>query len=527
MSFDVDIEEGGPANYSTGKTQLHIFHDRICISTNDGYNFRLLREWPIDSLTQITTTQSGITLVMVNESLFLRTDQGDDIKSKLNERRWCLSLESYQLPFGSEEKNCDGNSNIVSTTRRHSKSCELLNHLHIDPVLCQRQLSSISQLPYSSDGSVCKEESGNPRPTPFHFEHFSDTCLVASAKKANVCVPLHDNEVNTQRLMELQAGRTIDHRSEVKVGREHSVEDYQLVPPPIPQRQLKPSLEGKHNIASHTKERSDSDRKQTVSIERLANKCSDGDCTIPRTRSFQIVDQPSCNRKRQRHKSDSSTVRKTITELVQPICFDTTSETNSSNRVVDPETSNSVSSPRNTECSLVEDKDEHCQKSATTPEDQENNSKDKIHYVNLPVGSRPSCYLYMNLPDLREAPKEAVSYVNHVFMGRSMKGIYENVFCNKTASSEEVDSVLSPPPPRLQPRQPPPRIPERVLSGRQRSLKEPERLSKAGPLPPPRPPKTHVTTSAKVGHFQCACVVILCFLGEMLYNIHSAMKLAL
>ena len=523
----MDVDEQEPAvnsHTAAGKSQLHIFHDRICLSTNQGYYFRLLGEWPIDSLTQLLTTQSGqVTLLMINagreEKLVLRTEHSNDIKAKLNEQLHCLSpTASYQLPLGSVsepgEAQRDGNSNIVPATRRQSKSCELIHELCIDPwlsktnslplirrnpVLCQTlPLSSLSNLAHPSCEDVSKEGNDEVRATPLNIQHVSNSCLLTSTDKANV--PQHDNEVNNQRLLELQGHNSFHHGSEMKDGKDDG-----SLPPPIPQRQLKPSLAASYTeITEHTKDKFDSDKTHPVSSGTLVGNYNDDGCNIiPRSRSFQIVEQPLHDRKRQRHKSESSTVRKTITELVQPICVDSLSDKTANNHgnMVDLESFNSVVLPtRHTECSLIENNNEQksIEKSAGTSEDEKNQGSDKIHYVNLPEGSRPSCYLYMNLPDLKKAPKEAVSYVNHVFMSRSMKGIYENVFCNKTVSLD-MESIPPLPPPALRPRKPPPRLPKRASSGRQESSKLPATwLPVTDPLPPPRPPKKQVMPLTKV-----------------------------
>lgn len=491
----------------SGKTQLHVFHDKVCLSANQGYDFKLLRECPIDSITRVLTTQNGVTLTMRSGTLNLMTEQGSDIKLKLTERLQFLSPARQQFSddFFSAAglTQCDRNFNTVSSTRRKSRSCQLLpQQLNIvnsvskadslpltkdTSVFSQGHLSSLSHIPYSSNESACKEEYGDVNSTPLDVQHFSDPCLVRNSERHTPC---HDNEVNFQRLVELQAGNTCDHEYEIKSGSEQAEDDCEPLPPPIPLRQLKPNLGANTEVIENTKEKFDSTKNQSVSYETV-DKCNRGEFTtiIPRTRSFQIVEQaPMYSKKRQRYKSDSSIIRKTITELVQPICVDPL-PANNNDVVEDLEPSNSDCLTRHEDCILTENKDGHNEKSAMTSEEQQNCSNDKIHYVNLPAGSRPSCYLYMNLPNLRNAPKEAVSYVNHVFMSRSMKGIYENVFGNNAVPAEEVEPVPSLPPPILLPRQPPPRIPERLSSGKKRSLKQPPRLPKTGPPPPPRPPK--------------------------------------
>lgn len=499
----------------SGKTQLHVFHDKICLSANQGYDFKLLKECPVHSITRVLTTQNGVTLTMRSGTLNLRTEQGSDIKLKLAERLQFLSPARQQFSDGffsaAGATQCDRNSNIVSPTRRKSKSCQLLlqesNIVNLvskadslpltkhTSAFSPRHLSSLSHIPYSSYESACKEEYGDVDSTPPDVQHFSDPCLVRNSERH---IPCHDNEVNFQRLVELQAGETFDHEYEIKSGSEQAEDESEPLPPPIPLRQLKPNLGANTEVNENTKQKFDSAKTQSVSCETVAGKCNPGEITtIPRTRSFQIVEQPLYSKKRQRYKSDSSIVRKTITELVQPILVDPLSA-NNNDEVEDLEPSNSDCLTRHEDCIRTENKDGHNEKSAMTSEEQQNCSNDKIHYVNLPAGSRPSCYLYMNLPDLRNAPKEAVSYVNHVFMSRSMKGIYENVFGNNAVPTEEVEPVPSLPPPILLPRQPPPRIPERVSSGKKQSLKQPPRLPKTGPPPPPRPPKKCAVMAPKV-----------------------------
>ena len=507
VSYDVEIE--GQEHF--GKTQLHVFHDKICLSANQGYDFKLLREWPIHYITRVLTTQNRVTLTIRNETLNLRTEQGCDIKLKLAERFRFLSPASQQFSDGffsaaGVTTQCDTNFNIVSSTRGKSKSCQLLlqesNVVNLvskadslpltkhSSVSSQRDLSSLHHKPYSSNKSASKEEYGDVNSTPLDVQYFSDPCLVRNSERH---APCHDNEVNFQRIVELQDEERFDHEYEIKSDSEQAEVDsstFTPLPPPIPLRKLKPNLGANTEVIEHTKEKVDSAKNHSVSHETVADKCNRGEfTTIPRTRSFQIVEQPCLySKKRQRYKSDSSLVRKTITELVQPICVDLLSETtaNNNDEVEDLEPSN------------TENKDGHKEKSAVISEEQKTCTNDKIHYVNLPAGSRPSCYLYMNLPDLRKAPKESVSYVNHVYMSRSMKGIYENVFGNNAVSTEEVEPVPSLPPPILLPRQPPPRIPERASSGQKRALKQPPRLPMTGPSPPPRPPKKYTAVTTKV-----------------------------
>lgn len=522
------------------KAQLHIFHDRICLSTNLGYEFKLLGEWQIDSLTRLLTAHGGVTLIMTNEAqqentLILRTERGIDICSKLSERHRCLAPASHQqLLFQSSNSavgvtQCDDNSNIMSASRLHvSKSCdEIMNQLHFEPLsskanslplrnevkpsLDSRDLSSLSRLPsyleakspLSSEGSICKDED---------VHNFTDSCSSTSSEPSSSS----DNDIIA-------------------------------VPPPVPQRQLKPNP-AKAELTEQVKDVLICADKYSKS-----NYSNVEDLIIQRSRSFQIVDQPLSGRKKQRYKSDSSLVTKTvITELVRPICVDFPSA-NSGNPCgsymylqENSPAVNTCTELSNGACSPKQDEENACsppisesgfeafghrpsttRSRASTPPhfmltsinsdvpfvDEENQVKEEghssdstCHYVNLPEGSRPSCYLYMNLPDSQKAPKEAANYINHVFMSRSMKGMYENVqqFYNEkfetAVSSEERTSAPPLPPPTIQPRRPPPRVPRRISKDPQASHQSPARLpvhmrGPLGPPCPPRPPKKEVTVS--------------------------------
>ena len=540
------------------KAQLHVFHDKICLSTNVGYEFKLLREWPIDSLLQCYTEQENVTLIMAHEGneerLVLRTDQGNDICAKLS--------ECHQLFFPTvqeEFRQCDGNSNIMSNVeRRLSKSCELLHHLHVPSkplVLTSNSLSStkrklefdstrqslsLSRLPFGNlepkspmpyEGSICNGE---------YNHHFSDSCT-SSTEHFESC----DNGVTVQKQLEFTALQVChDANGGNHVDRELNTEGAKgLLPPPIPQRQLK------HNLVK------DAETTEQIKVELNCNgnypQRHVEEFLIQRTRSFQIVEQPSSGTctKRQRIKSESSIMMKTgITELVKPICVDPPCG-NSGNLggsymcLQDNKATNATSLSSSALFSPKQDAEDIFSTAAGTEEgseafgsqptvtqnraspqplwmsasaddalagekiqvkDEEQSSYSTCHYVNLPKGSRPSCYLYMNLPDLNNAPKEAPVYVNHVFMSRSMKGIYENVqqFYEKfeeVGASETTMAAPPLPPPALKPRQPPPRLPKRVSKAPQGVQPTPARIPAHTEVllvpPPPRPPKRTETVS--------------------------------
>lgn len=549
----MDFEEA-PESSSSTKAQLHIFRDRICLSTNLEYEFKLFGEWPIDSLSWLLTEHGGVTFIMTNEAqeetLLLRTERGNDICSKLTERHRCLAPAGHHQQFqyrnsaAGVTQHCDSNFNIMPTSRI-SKSCESIHRLHFEPLrsksktfpltkakpsLGSRQLSSLSRLPFylqaksplSSDESISKKE----------YNHHNDSCSSSSTEQCSNS----DNNVNAQKQLELTAHKVCTVTNGTKDGNELCAKENQNwgepLPPPIPQRQLQ-HISAKAKRTEQLSEKFDNDTKYS---ERNSNV---EDLTIPRSRSFQIVEQPSSGRK-QRHKSESSLKTKTaITELVRPICIDlptAKSDNPCGSYMYLKENELKNTEPCKGVCSLTQDEENACSRAisqddveptaiqsraSTHPfcmpasnnndvlvdeksqvKDEGDGSDSTCHYVNLPEGSRPSCYLYMNLPDPKKAPKEAASYVNHVFMSRSMKGIYENVqqFYNEkfetTVSSEEGTSAPPLPPPALQPRQPPPRVPRRASRDRQAAQKSSDRLPihirvPLGP-PPPRPPKKHI-----------------------------------
>ena len=529
VSFDVavsDIHE---------KTHLLIFHDRICLTRIQGYDFKLHREWPIESLTQLTATASGITLVMTKEGrkepFDFRTEQGNEIEVLLRVKIRCLSPAILrQLPCGlniaTGMTECDDNSNIVPTTRESQA-------FKANPVQFRvNDHETPGQFP-SPNKSTCSSRqtasSGDVRLSPLNLQSVSgsksDSQLSAVTHKLR-----HDYKVHTQNQLKMNDTKeTYACDCEDKPERNHAKEDLEHDPPPVPQRLLKPS--GKQTTQS-----------DLVSREMSANKDNVSDFTLPRTRSFQIVQQPLNERKRQRHNSTPhKEERKTITELVEPICVELPlekSENGCEDQFLDLEPSGNFGLPTDTHCTVAENEDnridyEHHKlpdmvenkeepatdklhsehhKLANTAKNKEEAARDKLHYVNLPQGSRPSCYLYMNLPDLKKAPKESVTYVNHVYMGRSMKGIYENVFSNRSESPEEKESVPELPPPTLQPRQPPPRIPQRLSPSRQVPRKLPAKfpVTSALPCPPPRPPRKSLkcTSASKVTNILCHDIIM-------------------
>ena len=556
VSFEVDFEEV-PNSSPWNKAQLHICNDRICLSTNLEYDFKLHGEWRIDSLSQQLTAHGVVTLNTMSEAqeektLLLRTERGHEIYSKLTERRRCLApADHQQFQYISnslaEEQQCDSNSNIMSASSL-SKSCEMVHKIRSEPLSSKSktlpsarvkpsfsltELSSVTYLssniqaksPLSSDGSICKDRYGST----------NSSSSARTEQGSN-----GDNELNVQKQLELTAHKVHGDGNGTEDQEESCTRENQIqgehLPPPIPQRKLKP-------VSTCTEQ---------VKNELHGDaKCSDRsiygeESVMQRSRSFQIVGQPLSSPKRQRFKSDSSlntakTAAAAITELVQPICLDQpqskpanrldTYTDFQANGAADTEARRGVCSPKHDErnkisCAITQDgvntfdfKPAAVQSRALTHtycmpalvsdtrvadeksqfEDEVDSSDSTCHYVNLPEGSRPSCYLYMNLPDSRKTPKEAASCVSHVFMSRSMKGIYENVqqFCNEKFEtallSEECTSPPPLPPPALQPRQPPPRIPKRVPKDSKGAQKPPlalpvETRDCCGP-PPPRPPK--------------------------------------
>ena len=529
VSFDVAVSDVHE------KTHLLIFRDRVCLTRIQGYDFTLHREWPIESLTQVTATAGSITLVMTKEGrkepFDLRTEQGNEIKVLLSDKIQCLSPAilrhlSCGLNIATEITHCDGNSNIVPTA--HESQAFKANPVQFTVNNHKTQ----GQFPSPNESTCLSRKtasSGDVRLTPLHLQSVSgsksDSQISADAHRLQ-----HDDKVHTQNQLKVNNTKeTYARDCEGKPERKHAKEDLEHEPPPVPQRQLKPS----------SKQTTQSD---LVTGEMSANDNNMGDFTLPRTRNFQIVQQPLNERKRQRHNSlPGKEVRKTITELVKPICQDPPpkkSENGCEDELLDLEPSSNVGLPTDRHCTvaknednrkdyehhklpdMVENKEEPAtdklrskhHKLANVAENKGEPAEDKLHYVNLPQGFRPSCYLYMNLPDPKKAPKESVTYVNHVYMGRSMKGIYENVFPIMSECPEGKESVPELPPPTLQPRQPPPRIPQRLPPGRQVPRNMPPKFPTASPLPcpPPRPPRKSLkcTSASKVTNTLCYDVIM-------------------
>ena len=557
MDFD-EVPKRSPLT----KAQLHICNDRIYLSTNLEYDFKLLGEWQIDCLSQQLVTHGGVTLNMTREAqeektLLLRTERGHEICSKLTERRQCLApADHQQSPYSHSVaalQRCDGNSNIMSASSL-SKSCELVHQIHFESLpsksrtlpssklmssLSLRELPLLSDLPsnlqakspLSSDGSICKDEYGS-----------TNSSLSAGTEKGSNS----DNELNVQKQLELTAHKVQADGNGTNDGEEWSTRESHIqdehLPPPIPIRNFKPSsactVQVKNELHNNAK---CSDR--SICGEELV---------IQRSPNFQIVEQPPSCPKRQRLKSDSAlNITTAITELVQPICLDQppskpenhldTCEDLQANGAADTKAREGVcplkqDDRNNISCVITQDGVDtstgeqsralthtYCTPAPTSCDtqavdenlsqfkDEMDSSDSTCHYVNLPEGSRPSCYLYMNLPNPRMAPKEAASCVSHVFMSRSMRGIYENVqqFYNEkfetAVSSEESASPPPLPPPTLLPRPPPPRIPKRVQKDPKGAQKPPVALpvqtrDPFGP-PPPRPPRKQASvTNLKVSN---------------------------
>ena len=547
----------GPKSFPSTKAQLHICSDRIYLSTNLEYDFKLLGEWPIDTLSQPRIVHGGVTLIMISEAqekktLLLKTERGHDICSKLIERCRCLSPAGHQqFQYSNsvaEIEQCDGNSNIMSASSL-SKSCELMRRQHFElltsksrtfppskvkPSLSLRELTSLSCLPsnlqakspLSSDENICKDEHGS-----------TNSSSSASREQGSNS----DNDLNVQKQLELTTRKVHADENGTKDGEETSTRENYIqgehLPPPIPQRKLKPA-----SIEQVKKELHDDPKRSDSSS-------NEKELVILRSHSFQIVEQPPYGTKRQRFKSEPSVVTKTaITEFVQPIWLDKPHSKSANrldsymdlqaNRAADTKAGKGVCPPKqdernNISCAVTLDGvDTSDSKSTATRsralthtycmpapsnsdtqavdeksqfQDEVDSSDSTCHYVNLPEGSRPSCYLYMNLPDPRIAPKEAASCVSHVFMSRSMKGIYENVqqFCNeKFETAVSLEDGMSPPPlppPALQPRQPPPRIPRRVSKDSKGAQKPPVAVPVQTRVPcgprPPRPPKKQASVT--------------------------------
>ena len=543
MDFDEE-----PGSSPATKAQLHICSDRIYLSTNLEYDFKLLGDWPIDSLSQALMEHGGVTLIMTSKEqekkiIPLKTERAHDICSKLTEQCQCLAPAGHQqFQYSNtvaDVQQCDGNSNIL-TASSVSKSCELLHQQHFElltsksrtfpssrvkPSLSLRELTSLScshphlqaKSPLSSDGSICKDKHGS----------MSSSSSTSTEQGSD-----SDNGLNVQKQLKLTTHNV--HADGTKHEEEASTRENYIhgehLPPPIPQRKLKPAIIEQVKTELHDDAKS------------LDSNSNGNELAIPRSRSFQIVEQPSTGTKRQRFKSEPSVVMETeITELVEPIWLDEPHHKSANhldgyrhlqaNRAADTEARKGVCPPKqdewnNISCAMTQDAVDtfdfnstaiqsgasthtYCMpapcNSDTQAVDEKSQFIDKVdssdstcHYVNLPEGSRPSCYLYMNLPDRKLAP-EAVSCVSHVFMSRSMKGMYENVqqFYNEkfetAVSSEESTSPPPLPPPVLQPRLPPPRVPRRVSKDSKGVQKPPVALSfpKSIPCgqPPPRPPK--------------------------------------
>lgn len=464
-----------------GKTQLHILPDKIFIITNQGYYFEKLREWPIGFCRQVMVTQSCVKLITTNETLALRTQKGSEIKSVLTERLcWHspVSPSFHHGPFPGMlwDRNSNRAQQLSCSSSLKSESMSSLANESL--FSSQGNLLSPRHESYSSDENV------NANITRQNACCILDPCCVTSSGK---CSSLDDNLVNTQRLMELTVdNKPGDCNDEIKSNR--TAQDYyQMTPPPIPRR--RPKLPAKAETTVQNQNCASS-----APLEKAKSKSDPGEFAISRSCSFQIVEQPlhnNCYRKRQRYRSDPSMMaRKTITEYVQPICVSYSQTNENSGKVEQLLPSNDECLIENKQTSPADTKGKDCETTASETNNDDTSGNDKIHYVHLPVGSRPSCYLYMNLPGLGSAPKEQARNVEHVFISRNMKVIYENVLENDLLSVDERETLPPLPPPILQPRKPPPRLPERTSSDRRRlPQRPPVELPKTEPTPPPRPPK--------------------------------------
>ena len=424
---------------------------------------------------------------MASETLALRTRQGSEIKSVLTERLRCLSpaRPSFHCsPFPAVP--WDRNSNSAQQT-----SCDsLLESDSISSFANESLFPNQQNLPSPGHGSYLSDESVNVNMTRQNAHCISDSCLVTSIGEK--CASLDDNHVNTQRLMEFKVdNKPVDGIDEIK-SNSTAQDDYQMIPPPIPVRKSKPGLPVKPEKTGQIRNCASSlDRAAPLEKHKSQSDPGQGGIIL-RSRSFQIVEEHPLNlinKKRQRYKSDTSLMaRKTITEYVQPICVDSqTIENCGQAEQLLLQSSNDDCLRENKPTSPVDTEGIDCETTATETNDDASGN-DKIHYVNLPVGSRPSCYLYMNLPDLGSAPKEQARNVKHVFISRNMKVIYENVFENDLLSVDKQEELPPLPPPILQPRKPPPRIPER-MNRRKSQQRQLVQLSKTELTPPPRPPK--------------------------------------
>ena len=473
----MDIEESCNTN-----AQLHILPDKIFIITNQRYHFEILRAWPIRFCKQVIETQNCVKLIMANETLALRTRQGSKIKSVLTERL-CWPGFHYD-PF--RAVYCDRNSNSAQQTNCDS----LLESESISSFANESLFQNQLNLPSPGHESHLSDESVNVNMTLQNVHCISDSCLVTNI--GGKCASMDDNHVNTQRLMEFKVdNKPVDGSDEIKSNR-IAQDDYQMTPPPIPVRKSKPGLPAVKPEKTGQIGNCASSSNKAAPLEKLKSQSDPGQGgTIPRSHSFQIVQEHplnQINKRRQRYKSDTSLMaRKTITEYVQPICVDSQTNENCGQAEQLLLSSNDDCLRENKKTGPVDSEGKDCETTATETNDDASGN-DKIHYVNLPVDSRPSCYLYMNLPDLGSTPKEQARSVKHVFISRNMKVIYENVFQNDLLSVDEREELPPLPPPILQPRKPPPRIPERRdrRKSEQRQLVE---LPKTELTPPPRPPK--------------------------------------
>ncbi|XP_029179863.2 uncharacterized protein LOC114947369 [Acropora millepora] len=478
VSFDVDIEESCNSN-----AQLHILPDKIFIITNQRYHFEILKAWPITFCKQVIETQNCAKLIMANETLALKTPQGSEIKSVLTERLCCLGFHHNPFPA----VHCDRNSNSTQQT-----SCDsLLESESISSCANESLFQNRRNLPSPGHESHLSDESVNVNMTLQNVHCISDSCLVTSI--GGKCASLDDNHVNAQRLMEFKGdNKPVDGSDDQIKSNRIAQDDYQMIPPPIPVRKSKPGLPTVKPEKTGQIGNCASSSNKAAPLQKLKSQSDPGQGgTIPRSQSFQIVQEHpfnQINKRRQRYKSDTSLMaRKTITEYVQPICVDSKANENFGQAEQLFLSSNDDCLRENKKTGPVDSEGKACKTTATETIDDASGN-DKIHYVNLPVDSRPSCYLYMNLPDLGSAPKEEARSVKHVFISRNMKVIYENVFQNDLLSVDEREELPPLPPPILQPRKPPPRIPERMNRriSRQRQLVE---LPKTERTPPPRPPK--------------------------------------
>lgn len=501
-SFEVNVAQNCSPSQST-KAQLHVFHDKICLSSNSGYDFKILCEYPLNSLSNWQQDQENVTLTVAHkgkeERLSLRTDKGSAI---------CAKLSSFVQEGSQGKQQCDGNSNIIPSSKI-SKSCEIFDRL---TSFTRPKAMSFSTRKPEPKSPLASEQSMDTE--DFKQDCF-ESCFVSTGNFESFC--------DGVTLTAVEICDDADDQS--RCSSPHDLNDDMTrqppPPPPIPQRLAKQN----------------SGKDAEVLITRRQ--------TLPP--SFRIVSKPPLAvRERQCNKNEPSlkgmrTVE--IKELVQPICLDPSYRhsgncsgsyihrpNEETNNIYD---SSGLYSPKGEEedvfsmagikggsepfveqPKIMQNRaspqpstmatsflDTHAD-GKTQGEGEEQSSDSTCHYVNLPEGSRPSCYLYMNFPNLKTAPKEAPVYINHVFMSRSMQGIYENVqqFCNekfeKGGAPETGMSAPPLPPPALKPRQPPPRLPKRAIGGGQRVQPAPPRSPPyTGAPPPPRPPKKNGAAS--------------------------------